>query len=639
MMSRIRLIISWIALFFLTLVSLSSCQKRFSIDEYQFNVVSVTPGYWQNGQIVRYPSVEVRVDGPDSQEWDITVSPENGAQPYVESTVTGRQRSIVLEGINLSEDRREIGLTIQATHVNTGEVLATTRQYKATLEGDFTPPTPPETIFVTSLSMVVGEESSSVTVIDGHSATMDVMENYSGTIVLSYRQEESETDPITCTLSQTAGNNHITLSQEGIIREDSRFIIPFTSKEPGTGSFSIILKGKGQETVLVISYVIKSRPYEATFEPNHFTFADQYDAHGTVNIFGFQDGEKCDVILHWKETTTGKEGSTPYKGVDAKTPLDVILWKAGEAKVGYSYLFWADVYEEGDTKPAVTTEEQTVSPLALSFTWSDAKGTPIGAKDAVRSYSSSDVCMLEVVTASWTTEFISKVTVEDKTAERMYTSQEPLAGDEEADYVFEMKHPKRGVHTFSITLETVEGNFTFENEMKFIDVWTVSPYAKGASLYITFTGPASSIKTDCNMNITLYGYAIWDYTVAETDASGQKVNTPKQEKKFIGQRTEPFTIAKGTSKGADIKVKPIAGLFNIAMRMLKEKCSDKPFSMSGITATRWEGDKITPYTPAASNTFVRFEIKADAPFYDDYNDLETDISKLKSTLSNNGIYY
>lgn len=638
MMSRIRLIISWIAVIFLTLVSLSSCQKRFSIDEYQFNVVSVTPGYWQNGEIVRYPSVEVRVDGPDSQEWDITITPENGGQPYVESVITGRQRSIVLEGINLSADRREMGLTIQASHVNTSEVLATTRQYKATLEGDFTPPTPPETIFVTSLSMVVGEESSPVTVTDGHSATIDVMEGYSGTIILAYSQDKTETDPITCTLSQAAGDSHITLSQEGIIREDSRFIIPFTAKEPGTGSFSVILKGNGQETVLAVSYVIKSRPYEATFEPNHFTFAEKHDAHGTVRIFGFQEGEKCDVILHWKETTTGEEGSTSYKGVDAKAPLDVILWKAGETKLGYSYLFWADVYEEGETKPVVTTEEQTVSPLAFSFGWTDAKGKPVGADEAVHSRASSDICRLDVKIASWTTEFISKVAVEDNTAERSYSSQEPLGGSE-ATYGFEMKHPARGIHKFSVTLETVEGNYTFETEMKFIDVWTVSPYAKGSSLFITFTGPASSIKTDCNMNITLYGYAIWDYTVAEINEGGQKVNTPKQEKIFIGQRTEPFTINKGTSKGADIKVKPIAGLFNIAMRMLKDKCSGKPFSMTGITATRWEGDKATPYTPASSNTFVRFEIKADAPFYDDYNDLETDISKLKSTLSNNGIYY
>lgn len=638
MMSRISQKVTWMALFLLALIGLSSCQKRFSILEYQFTVVSVTPGYWQNGEMVRYPSVEVRVDGPDAQEWDITVSPENGAQPYVESTVTGKQRSILLEGIQLSAERREMGLTIQATHVNTGEVLATTRQYKATLEGDFTPPVPPETIFVTSLSMVVGEESSSVTVTNGHSATIDAMEGYSGTLIISYRQDATETDPLTCTIAQTAGDSHITLSQEGIIREDSRFIIPFTALEPGSGGFSVILKGKGQETVLAISYVVKSRPYEATFEPNHFTFAELYDAHGTVSIFGFQDGEKCDVVLHWIESTTGEEGSTSYKGVDAKEPLDVILWKAGETKIGYSYVFWADVYEEGETKPVVTSEERTVSPLAISFAWTDAKGKPIAADDAVRSYTSSDVCKLDVVTASWTTEFINIVTVEDKTAERTYTSQDPLTGDE-ADYVFEMKHPKRGVHTFSITLETVEGNYTFENEMKFIDVWTVSPFTKGASLYINFTGPASSIKTDCNMNITLYGYAIWDYTVAETNAEGQKVNTPKQEKKFIGQRTEPFTIEKGTSKGSDIKVKPIAGLFNVAMRMLKDKCSGKPFSMTGITATRWDGDKVVSYTPATSNTFVRFDITADAAFYNDYNELETNISKLKSTLNQNGIYY
>lgn len=639
MMSRIRLIVSRIALFLLALISLSSCQEKFSILEYTFNVVSVTPGYWQNGEIVRYPSVEVRVDGPDAQNWDITVSPDNGGHPYVETTVTGKQRSIVLEGIMLNADRREMGLTIQATHVNTGEVLATYRQYKATLEGDFTPPIPPESIFVTSLSMVVGEESSPVTVIDSHSASMNVTEGYTGTLVLSYRKDATETDPITCTLAQTSGNDILSLSQDSIIQEDSRFIIPFTAKQPGTGSFSVILKGKGQETVLAVSYVVNARPYDATFEPNRITFTEKYDAHGTVKVFGFQENEKCDIILHWVEVSTGEEGSTSYKGVETKDPLDVILWKAGEAKPGYSYVFWAEVYVEGETTPAVITEEQMVFPIDISFAWTDTKGNSVAADEAVRSRTSSDVCELDVIMDSWATEFISKVTVDDITAERSYSSQEPLVVVTDTWYGFEMKHPKRGVHNFSVTLETVEGAFTFETEMTFIDVWTVSPYAKGSSLYLSFNGPASSIKTDCNMNITLYGYAIWEYTVAGTNEAGQKVNTPKQEKIFIGQRTEPFTIEKGTARGADIKVQPIAGLFSIAMDMLKEKCSGKPFSMTGLTATRWDGEKIVSYTPAASNTFVKFEMKADAPFYGDYNDLETDISKLKTTLNQNGIYY
>ena len=195
------------------------------------------------------------------------------------------------------------------------------------------------------------------------------------------------------------------------------------------------------------------------------------------------------------------------------------------------------------------------------------------------------------------------------------------------------------VHQFTVTLETTEGVFTFDTEMTFVDVWKVSPYAKGSSLYIKFVGPVSSLKTDCNMSITLHGYALWDYTVAETNESGQRVNTPLQEKKFIGSRTEPFTIDKGTSSGSDIKVKPIAGLFNIAMRMLKDKCSGKPFSMTGLTASRWNGENVETYTPAGSDTFVRFEIKADDPFYADFNELETDISQLKSTLSENGIFY
>ena len=641
MISRIRHITLWSFLFILTLLSFSSCGKRFSILDYQMNILSVKAGYWENGEIVRYPSVDVRVEGPDTQDWEIIVSPENGATPYYESTITGKIRTVTLEGIDLSKDRREMGITIQVVHVNSGETLGTNRQYKAVIEGDFdpvVPPAPEETIFVSGLSLVIGEESSPVTVVDGHRATIDILENYTGSLVLSYTLDETETGPITCTLSQTAGKDHFTPSQEGIVAGESSFTIPFSTGEPGTGSFNVILKGKEVETVLVISFVIKSRQYEATFTPNHFNFAKGYDAHGTVDVFGFREGEKCDVVLHWKETTSGKEGSTRYDGVDAKAPLEVTMWKAGEAELGYEYLFWAQIFEEGKTEAVATTEEQSVSPFAISMSWTDAHGDAVGPDSKIRSWSSSSVSKLDVNTAAWAPEFIKMVTVKDVTAGRSYSSQEPLA-DTEGSYRIEMKHPKRGAHAFNVILETVEGDFTFETEMTFIDVWTISPYAKGNSLYLLLAGPVSSLKTDCNLSITIYGYALWDYTVAETNESGQKVNTPKQAKVYIGSRTEPFTIEKGTSSGSNIKVKPIAGLFGTAMKMLKGKCSGKPFSMTELTATRWDGDTATPYTPASSNTFVQFVIKADDTFYEDFNEMETDISQLKSTLSDNGIYF
>lgn len=641
MTSHLRRITIWGILSLLTLMTVSSCRKRFSILDYQFNVLSVQAGTWEDGQITRYPSVEVRVDGPDAQDWEISIAPDNGAMPYTEPAVTGRNCSIVLEGIDLSKDHREMGLTIKATHVNTGEVLATYRQYKASLEGNFdpvVPPAPKETIFVTGLSLVIDEESSSISVTDGHSATVDVLENYTASLIVSYSQDESETGPVSCTISQTEGKNHVTISQEGITQGESSFTIPFTSAEPGTGNFSVILKGNGPETVLVISYLIKSRPYEATFTPNHFTFADLYDAHGTVNAFGFRDGEKCNVVLRWKETTSGETGSSSYKGVNAKAPVDVILWKAGKTALGKAYVFWAEVYEEGETEPVAVTEEKEVSPFAISWAWTDTQGNPSGSDDVIRSWASSSTCKLDVKTADWAPEFIKNVTIKDVTAGRTYSSKDPIAGTK-GDYGIEMKHPNRGPHQFSVVLETTEGDYSFQTEKTFIDVWTVKPYAKGTSLYLNFTGPASSIKTDCNTEITIYGYAIWDYTVAETDASGNKVNTPKQAMEYIGKRTEPFTIESGTASGSNIKVKPIAGLFTVAMKMLKEKCSDKPFSMTGLTATRWNGQSIVTYTPAKSNTFVKFTFNTDDLFKEDYNELETDISQLATTLNSNGIYY
>ena len=626
---------------FLALLSVCSCGNKFSILDYQMTVVSVKPGTWENGIITRYPSVDVKVEGPDSQDWEIVITPDNESAPYYGSTVTGRVRSITLDGINLSKDRREMGITIQVVHVNSGETLAVNRQYKASIEGDFDPvipPAPPSTIFVEGLSLMVGEDSYAITVAGGNKASIDILENSSGTLVLSYGKEESETGAITCTLSQTDGKNHVILPKnEDIIRGESTFTIPFTTGEPGTGSFSVILKGTGPEMVLSVSYVVKSRPYEATFTPYHFNFAS-HDAHGTVEVYGFREGEKCDVVLNWKETGTGNEGKALYSGVDAKTPLEVVLWKAGEAEMGNEFVFWAQVFEEGKAEPVAVTEEKTVSPISFPWAWTDAHGNPSAAGETVRSWASSSTCRLDVMTASWAPEFIKKVTVNDVTAGRTFSTQEPVA-ETEGCYGIEMTHPERGVHNFTIILETTEGEYAFDTEKTFTDVWTINPWAKGTSLYITFVGPASSIKTDCNMNITIYGYAIWDYTIAETSGSGQHVNTPKQEIKLIGSRTEPFTIEKGTSSGSDIKVKPVAGLFELAMYTLKEKCSGKPFSMTGLEATRWDGSSIVTYTPEVSNTFVKFAIKADAPFYEDFNELETDISRLKITLFENGIFF
>ena len=628
-------VFTW-SILLLSLLSLSSCGKRFYIEEYQFNVVSVKPGYWDNGAITRYPSVDVRVEGPDTHDWEIIISPANGATPYSESVVTGQLRTITLEGIGLSADLREIGLTIQAVHVGTGQTLASYRQYKATLEGNFTPP---ETIHVTSLSMTVDEESSSLTITDGHRAAMDVMPYVSGSLTLSYTKDATETGAISCKVSQTDGK-HLTLSQDGIVPGESSFTIPFTAAEAGTGSFSVTLKGNGPETVLVISYVVKSSPYEATFTPRHFTFADQIDAHGTVDIFGFKEGEKCDVIVYWKETTSGNEGSTPYKGVDAKAPLDVVLWKAGEATVGQQYVFWAEVFQEGKTQIAAKTKEQSVSPFALKFVWTDARGNSIAADGKVCSWANEVACSLEVQTASWAPEYISKVSVKDNTAGRTYFSQEPVANTDGC-YSFEIKeHQTRGVHSISVTLETQEGDYTIETGMTFIDVWTVSPFTTSSSaLQAKITGPAASVKTDCTVGFTLYGYAHWDYTVAEKDGNGQQVNTPKEAQKYIGSRTEPFTVEKGTANGSSVRLATSLE-FKVAMRMLKDRCSGKPFSESGLTASRWSGSNIENYTPENSKTLVTFSVKADDAFYNDFNDLEIEVSsKLKSTLKDSGILY
>lgn len=637
---RIRRIFSWSVLLLIVLVGVSSCQKAFYITDYQLNILSVNPGAWEDGDITSYPSVDLRVDGPDTQNWEIIISPANGASPYSEMAVTGRTKRMVLDGIGLSKEQREMGITIRAVHVITGETLATYTQYKASIEGDFdpvVPPAPQETISVTALSLVSGEESSPITVTDGHKASLDLMEGYSGSLVLSYGQTQSETEVISCTLTQTEGKDCIILSQEAIIKGESTFTIPFTAGKPGSGSFTVILKGNGPETVLTVSYIVKSLPHEATFTPNRFTFAEAVDAHGTVEVFGFKEGEKCDVILHWKETTSGAEGSTSYPAVDAKAPLDVILWKAGETAVGREYLFWAEVFEAGETEPVAITEKKTVTPITIEFSWTDARGNLV-SDGKIRSWSSSSKCILGVKTAPWTTEFITKVSLKDITSGRTYSTKEPVS-QAEGLYNIRMTHPTRGEHQLTVTLQTTEGDYSFDTGMTFIDVWTFTPFVRGSSLFADFSGPAPSIATDCSLTVLFKVYAAWEYTVAETNSEGKHVNTPKLATTFVRSKGVDNTVPAGTSSGTEIKFKEVAGLFKAALALLKPMGRDKPFSETGLTATRWEGGNVVSYTPAPSKTSVAFSVTVAESFLNDYNEVLPDITQLIPILQENGILY
>ena len=640
MTSQIRHILSWSILLILLTLGVSSCKKGFSITDYQMNILSVRPGAWVDGEITRYPSVDLRVDGPDTQNWEITISPANGASPYSEMAVTGRIKTIVLEGIGLSKEKREMGITIRAVHVGTGETLASNSQYKASIEGDFdpvVPPAPQETISFTALTLVSGEESSPITIAGGHKATLDIMEGYSGSLVLSYDQTGGEAEAVSCTLTQTEGKDNLILSPEKIVRGESSFTIPFSAGTPGTGSFSITLKGNGPETVLTVNYIVKSFPHEATFTPNHFTFAELYDAHGTVEVYGFREGEKCDVILHWKETTSGEEGSTSYPGVDAKAPIDVILWKAGETAVGKEYLFWAEVFEEGQTEPAAITEKKAVTPFSVELSWTDARGNLV-TDGKIRSWSSSSKCVLGVKTAPQTTEFITKVALKDITTEKTYSTKEP-ASQKEGLYNIRMTHPIRGEHQLTVTLQTTEGDFSFETGMTFIDVWTFTPFVRGSSLFADFRGPASSITMDCALTVLFKVYAAWDYTVAETNSEGQHVNTPKQATIYVRSKGVDHTVPAGTSSGTEIKFQEAAGLFNAALALLKPMGRDKPFSDTGLTATRWEGGNVVSYTPAASKTSVAFSVTVAESFLKDYNEVLPDITQLIPILQENGILY
>ena len=83
----------------------------------------------------------------------------------------------------------------------------------------------------------------------------------------------------------------------------------------------------------------------------------------------------------------------------------------------------------------------------------------------------------------------------------------------------------------------------------------------------------------------------------------------------------------------------MAGLFNVALNLLKPMGRDKPFSETGLTATRWEGGNVVSYTPPASKTMVSFSVTVAEPFLNDYNEVLPDISQLKSILEENDILY
>ena len=84
-------------------------------------------------------------------------------------------------------------------------------------------------------------------------------------------------------------------------------------------------------------------------------------------------------------------------------------------------------------------------------------------------------------TAPQTTEFITKVSLKDITSEKTYSTKEPVS-QEEGLYNIRMTHPTRGEHQLTVTLQTTEGDYSFDTGMTFIDVWTFTPFVRGSSL-------------------------------------------------------------------------------------------------------------------------------------------------------------
>lgn len=632
-------------------VSLSSCERPFDISSYEVKLVESYPGTLSSGTVLSNPSIAVLVDGPAEREWKVEVG--SGDLAGTEAlAVTGRRVEFPVRG--LSAERPEALVSVVVRDHASGEVLSVRRRLRIYLEdlskpggdggtdGPDVPPVVTPSLVVSSLTLLVGGPGSSVSetalsLADGQ-PSFEVQKGCSGSLVVGYAC--SGDDGLSVSLDvRTEDGALIKIPDGSVTRSASSFTIPFRAISEGSGRLEITLTGEKSSASVLIGFTVLPDGRVIEFVPDTFTFAEQNEAKGTIKFMGFPEGERCDVVLCYKERDSGDEGKSEYRDVDTGIPLRVLLWEAGGAASWHEVSYWAELYAPGETEAFYVTPVTKVYPFRPEFLWWQEDGTGVREGSPVRSTASGAVSRLAVVTGSHLPGHITQVVIRDSRQGKSYTATSPER-DTDGYYVFEMVHPKKGEHTFSVTFVTDEGDYRYSFGKRFCDVWTVIPFVDGSSLYADLRGPELTLDTRCELEIFVDIYAVFDYTIA-MERNGQKTDEPTRWWHYIETRGLDYIIPSGT---AQVTLKIQSGWVNTSLRHIKSVAGGLPWSVTGGTATRWVkngngGMTAMTYTPAASKPGVLLALKADSYFYGACNDIVLDYSKLKGTLDSNGFVY
>ena len=620
------------------LFCVTACGPSFDISQYSVKVLESYPGTMSDGIVIVYPSIAVQVSGPSEREWRITV----GAQglPGTDAlTVTGRRVAFSVWG--LSPERPEAFATVVITDRESGEVLASRRRVRLYLDdiseqggggGPEDPPVETSSLDFSSLSLLTDGDSMSLPVVDGKTA-FEIQKGCSGSLVVSYSSSSDDDSRVSLHI-QSEGSTHLRIPDGTLTRSRSSFSVPFTALSEGSGRIGIVLTEDSMSASLTVDYTVLPDGRVIELVPDVFTFAEQNDAMGSILFMGFNEGERCDVVLRWRERDSGEEGRMEYRGVDTGSPLRVLLWEADMAASWNEVSCWAELYVSGQGEPLYVTPVTKVYPFRPELLWWESDGKAVREGEVVRSASTGSACRLGVTVGLSRQEAVTRITVRDLRQGRSFvsTSAEP---ETEGCFVTDMVHPSKGRHDFVATFETAEGTYSYSFSQSFCDVWTVLPFVDGHSLYAELRGPERTVGERCELRISVDIYAVFDYTVA-VERNGEKINEPARWWHFVERRGLDYTIEKGTAQG-ELKIQ--SGWVNTSVRHIKSVAEGLDWGVTGGTATRWVSSRTVQYKPQASKAGILLTLGVNESFRMAGNDVVLDLSRIQGTLDERGIVY
>ena len=496
-----------------------------------------------------------------------------------------------------------------------------------------------ETIKIEGASLSAFGEKNQLKVHGGHSTSLEIEKDALAELCVTYSVTEYETGAIEYSISPSGGNEILSVVGSELDSDNRQLKISLKALSEGDGKFAVTLRGVGPETTLNVSYsvIVVERKVDLSYD--RFIFAENYDAYGTVTMSGFRGGEKCTVLLYLTLQNKVEERRAEYHDVNPSEQFRILLWKAGEARDWNSPRFRIEVLIPGREEAVASTTLSSPTVITPAYYWISGDGVSVRGNEGVRSYAPDSNVQLTVVLGYMCNGHVNKVTVEDCTSGKTYSNSQPEPNSD-SYYIFGIRHPSCGKHTFVVTLDTDEGVYSLSFDKEFVDVWTVTPFIDGSSLYADLRGPEQTLGTRCALEIFVEIYAVFNYTVA-VEHNGEKVDEPSRWWHYIETRGLDYTIERGTGQ-TTLKIQ--TGWVNTALRHIKSVAEGLSWSVTGGKATRWMknaqgGMSIINYTPSSSKPGVILTLKADNAFYASGNDIVLDFSKIGGTLSANGIVY